>query len=268
MVAIEGQMNNYPCEIIKSKELKKGEEFLNGSILSDDILYSKEITFSVNGRIFGCICLIKICLQKCCPDGYSVNRNGICFYSDKDIQINKYISLLLNTRTDFIFPSDNVDNHFVTIYQKTNKSLVEQTDLINHIFNNGSISLKNANNYILNINNYCLEWYEKSQTIMVFLYRNLNEINTLDKMLNFLNIVPYFSKWNYLTVFVTLPLLCITFLTYFFILELDNLFGKCLMCQVISAVFYFTFQFIFMNMNSEVKGLFHSITGKIIIFIL
>lgn len=80
-----------PCSVQDSINITDGIKLLNDDILYDNILYTPDLygiykneyfnaTFNrkIDPHLRGCLCLIKNCIQFCCPKGQAFKVGGIC----------------------------------------------------------------------------------------------------------------------------------------------------------------------------------------------
>lgn len=62
-----------PCSRLESLNITSGVEYSNGSVIYDEVEYAKENWYEVEEEgvtvRFGCPCVGRVCLWKCCGDG-------------------------------------------------------------------------------------------------------------------------------------------------------------------------------------------------------
>lgn len=70
------EASQFPCSVNLTENITNGKK--TGDVIEkDNITYSPDTYFTLNGVIRGCVCNITNCVRKCCPNGFAFT-NGTC----------------------------------------------------------------------------------------------------------------------------------------------------------------------------------------------
>lgn len=78
-----------PCDISDAVDISDGERFDNGTILKNGVYYEPSNYFENDTVIMGCICNLRICVMKCCPEGEYYDSNRTCAPTDATLDISR-----------------------------------------------------------------------------------------------------------------------------------------------------------------------------------
>nr|XP_022917481.1 G-protein coupled receptor Mth2-like isoform X14 [Onthophagus taurus] len=206
-------------------DITDGKTDVNGSITINNDTYSIKNYYKKNGQIFGCVCRIKSCIRKCCPDGQVISNKN-CTNSDR--KFNDYFDL------------SSVEN--LSYYYKVNGFLKCSTNRV--------LALKSLRKTLFierdgkliygkesyNVENYCMDYFQDFSVFNVlFCLKDLAEV----------------SSTTTTGMIISMPFLIATFLVYALLPD-KNLPAKSLMCYVLSLLFaYIMLVTIQLNSNLE-----------------
>lgn len=144
---------NAPCPIFVSVDITDGVR-RNQLIVKDNVTYTPANYFIHEGRIRGCICNIKPCLRKCCPEGHIMRGKG-CERDDyeQNFQIHHLTEEINLPKEHFHYIHNN---HCIS-----NQSYVldpAYEDDWHYLQRNGSLYWPSANQ-MLHIQDYCVETF-------------------------------------------------------------------------------------------------------------
>ncbi|XP_014210181.1 G-protein coupled receptor Mth-like [Copidosoma floridanum] len=224
-----------PCNKILSVNLENGTSLANGSILFDGLTIPPYAQYSLDGQLFGCPCMVKHCIRRCCKPGLFEDRG--CH----EPWGQSYGIKVPPIPEEFLHPSiKNFDDHFYVIYER--ECIADNAFILwitgpkksyNEHFNvslTGSLSHYNERNnqtsfFLYSQEQYCLAWSEAYNITKIRACTNLEEYQSIviDNMLRWsMGISNWFSAFFCL----------LTFLIYSLFEDLRNLHGKTLMCYV------------------------------------
>ncbi|XP_075220896.1 G-protein coupled receptor Mth-like [Lycorma delicatula] len=240
-----------PCEEWNSIEidLKGAKRYTNGTIEVEGILYPKDKTYYVNNTLRGCICEVTSCIRKCCPENYAVDSSESCAKIGNHFEVNKISYYEVQPNGDLYKLNELDDDHFQVVNSKdyildcSPYALDQKSDIgTYHVLGNGSLLYeprKNKNHIIINIDKYCLEWFDSVKQIIPVLCSPSTSAST-SSLMSQPSISSYFKNVRLqiypVAVFTSLPFLTATFLLYCYISDLQNLFGKSLLNLLFSMI--------------------------------
>ncbi|XP_075220894.1 G-protein coupled receptor Mth-like isoform X1 [Lycorma delicatula] len=157
---------SYPCEESASVN---GSVYYRSDLQNGNVKSSKETIFTKDSIIRHCMCLKKPCIQKCCNNGYSVDKNGLCSLSTKQFQIEDLDFYNYSDLSTQLKPNDH---HFEMIYLLMNDTNCKNHEIISKsdkydILKNGSLLLHSQNkSSIIDTDKYCIEWNQEFNRIV------------------------------------------------------------------------------------------------------
>jgi hypothetical protein len=228
------------CNIFFSVVITDFEMFPNGSLLSLDdtrMLYPpenfwKELNDDNEPEVRGCLCLLRNCMRKCCPEGQTLTKKRLCVPSNLTL-LHPFAPQFVDEDTNKTVT--NVDVHrLYGIPCKEDGYLLDPQEQVEDQFSlllSGILRAPAEGNFT--VAEYCIDAFEKQEAVLPFLcfqeeaypITNRNEINLLYPI----------------GLIISVPFLIATFLVYAVISEFRNLHGKCLMCHVSSLLTAYVF---------------------------
>lgn len=142
---IVGYADCNPCLRVESIDVTSADVFANGSIVHDGIEYKKEVWYEVeeDGEKlrFGCPCIGRICLWRCCQPG-EIFEDRNCTSSDLP-EVNPFSPSVYNGRE---LTNVNAADHFFYMYNR----LCEERYLVDTMLNNEELYIQEVrlSNYV------------------------------------------------------------------------------------------------------------------------
>ena len=229
------------CIIFFSVVITDWKMFPNGSLLSLDdtrVLYPpkyfwKEQNDSNETKVRGCLCLLRNCIRKCCPEGHTLTEEKDCVPSNLTL-LHPFAPQLIDEDTNK--PVTNVDVHRLYGYPCSSDSylLDPQTNVEDQfsLLLSGILSAPAEGNFT--VEQYCIEAFEKQKAILPLLCFQEEDTEPYTHAAEIHMLYP-------IGLIISVPFLFATFLVYAIISELRNLHGKCLMCHVSSLLTAYIF---------------------------
>jgi hypothetical protein len=223
------------CNRLLSVVITKWQMFANGSLLSlDDIptLYPPEFFWEALRddnvtEVRGCICELRNCIRKCCPEGQTLTAEVKCVDSNS--------TLLHPFSPQFIDENANKSVKNVDVYtiygnpcQHGGYRLDEDDQFT--LSPTGVLYVPAEGNFT--VTEYCIEAFEDAKKIsplLCFTDEEEEEENPETHVMYAVGMI------------VSVPFLFATFLVYAMVPELRNLHGKSLMCHVSSLLTAYSF---------------------------
>ncbi|XP_075220886.1 G-protein coupled receptor Mth2-like isoform X1 [Lycorma delicatula] len=228
------EIDSQNCELDFSVIINNGK-IVNGTFLeSDDTVY-KNGTFWTDkqGHLRGCICEVKSCIRKCCPQGESVLDDISCVKTNKTFTIN-----------DIKFENSTIEKdnyHFLYGFPKGSNAYVEE-DFV--MATDGNL-LENGTRQ--NLSEYCIDYFTTDKEE----YKLQSYICVLDTIEDEETNSKMFIKEN-LT--ISTIFFFLVFAVYCFLPELRNMNGICLMNHV--GCFFTAYLFLAIFEFSDKKTMF------------
>jgi len=247
------------CERLFSVVITEGKIFANGSILSSgdsSVLYPPEFLWKDENNdnvtvVRGCICRIKSCIRKCCPEGQTLSENDTCYasnltllhpFSPKFIDENTYTPVTnVDVYTVYGNPCQYGGYRLDQVEDETEQFMLLQTGVL-IVHGEGNLSVAE----------YCLEAFEDSQGILPLLCFPPHDNDSQEQILLLYPIA----------LIISVAFLFATFFVYAVIPELRNLHGKSLMCHVSSLLTAYIFLAIVQLGSSDFSNGFCIFCGK------
>jgi hypothetical protein len=229
------------CNILFSVVITDWKMFPNGSILSLDdtrVLYPPEFFWKgLNDdnetEVRGCLCLLRNCIRKCCPEGHTLTTEQECVPSNLTL-LHPFAPQFIDE--DTIKPVTNVDVHRLYGNPCSNGSyLLDPQAYVEDQFSlllSGILSAPAEGNFT--VAEYCIEAFEKQEAILPLLCFPEEPYDPAKHDTEIHLLYP-------IGLIITVPFLLATFFVYAVISELRNLHGKCLMCHVSSLLAAYVF---------------------------
>jgi len=228
------------CNIFLSVVITGWKMFPNGSLLSLDdtrMLYPpeyfwKKLNDDNETEVRGCLCLLRNCIRKCCPEGHTLTSEHLCVPSNLTL-LHPFAPQFIDEDTNK--PVTNVDIHRLYGNPCTEGGylLDPQADAEDQfsLLLPGILSAPAEGNFT--VAQYCIEAFEEQEEVLPLLcFREdaypvtpRNEIHLLYPI----------------ALIISVPFLIATFFVYAVISEFRNLHGKCLMCHVSSLLTAYVF---------------------------
>ena len=229
------------CNILFSVVITDWKMFPNGSLLSLDdkpVLYPPEYFWKEQNdynetKVRGCLCLLRNCIRKCCPEGHTLTEKKECPPSNLTLLhpfepqfIDEDTNSLVTTVDVHILYGDPCSKESYRLDPQTNEE--DQFSLLL----SGILRAPEFGNFT--VAEYCIEAFEEKKAILPLLCFDEEEsdFSTKDKEIHLLYPIG---------LIISVPFLFATFVVYAVIPELRNLHGKCLMCQVTSLLTAYVF---------------------------
>jgi hypothetical protein len=250
------------CNKSFSVVITKWQIFDNGSLLSLDdnlMLYPpgffwKEFNDNNSTEVRGCMCVLKNCIRKCCPEEQTITEAGTCVASNS--------SLLYPFSPQFTDegsenPVQDADVH--TVYGNPCQHGSFRLDPVADgseqflLLRSGVLSVPSDGNFT--IEGYCIEAFEDEEEILPLLCfppeDSLEEQNDADVRL----IYP-------VGMIISVAFLFATFVVYAVTPELRNLHGKSLMSHVGSLLTAYSFLAVVQLGSKQISNTFCTFCGK------
>ncbi|XP_034950136.1 G-protein coupled receptor Mth2-like isoform X2 [Chelonus insularis] len=220
--------NTQSCQLSLSIPLPHGEfqQFSNGSLLHQNILYHPDYLWNYSNTLYGCICQHqrKPCIRKCCKDDEVLYET---FLLSECIKVNRSLPHLLplnHQLVDELKHLKNLSHHFYLIQNKICPSgmyrlepeLYEEDNFV--LLPNGSLQTLDR---LLPQSQYCIDWQENLKNISVLVCHQPEKEDILPQTV----IYP-------IGLIISILFLLATLTVYAVIPELRNLYGITLMCYV------------------------------------
>lgn len=220
-----------PCNRLLSVVIIKWQMLANGSLLSlDDIpisyppeLFWEDIRDDNVTEVRGCICELRNCIRKCCPEGRTMLEEGTCVDSNLT---------LLHPFSPQFKDENNKSVKNVDVYtlhgnpcQLGVYRLEDESDEFT-LTPTGVLNVPAEGNFTAA--EYCIEAFENPEKILPMLCFTDDEESVAETQGN--------DMLYAVGMIISVPFLFITLLVYAMIQELRNLHGKSLMCHVSSLL--------------------------------
>lgn len=229
------------CNRLLSVVITDWKIFPNGSLLSLDdthVLYPpeyfwKELTDDNDTEVRGCLCLLRNCIRKCCPEGQTLTKDHDCVPSNLTL-LHPFSPQFIDENTNQ--PVKNVDVHrlygnpcsYESYLLDPKLSADDQFTLLL----TGVLSAPAEGNFT--VAEYCIEAFEEQEAILPLLCFPEEEYGPITQSAAIDLLYP-------IGLIISVPFLFATFFVYAVISELRNLHGKSLMCHVSSLLTAYVF---------------------------
>jgi hypothetical protein len=256
---ITNMSSNNACNILFSVVITEWKMFPNGSLLSLDdthVLYPpqyfwKKLNDDNGPEVRGCLCLLRNCIRKCCPEEHTLTKERDCVPSNLTL-LHPFAPQLIDEDTNN--PVTNVDVH--TLYGDPcpdNSYLLDpQADKDQFsLLLSGILTTSGEGNFT--VANYCIEALEGKKEILpllCFKEEGPPPPNTIIYLLYSIGMI------------ISMPFLFVTFFVYAVISELRNLHGKSLMSHVSSLLTAYMFLVIVQLGGDHLSHEFCLVCGK------
>ena len=229
------------CNILFSVVITDWKMFPNGSLLSLDdtrVLYPpeyfwKELNDDNETEVRGCLCLLRSCIRKCCPERHTLTTELECVPSNLTL-LHPFAPQFIDEDTNK--PVTNVDVHRLYGYPCSDESypLDPQANIEDQfsLLLSGILSAPAEGNFT--VAKYCIEAFEKQEAILPLLCFPDEPSGSATHGTETYLLYP-------IGLIISVPFLLATFFVYAVISELRNLHGKCLMCHVSSLLTAYVF---------------------------
>jgi hypothetical protein len=245
------------CGRLLSVVITKWKLLANGSLLSldDDIpvLYPPELfwedLYDNVTEVRGCICKLKNCVRKCCPEGQTLLEDGTCADSNSTL-LHPFSPHFTDENNETV---TNVDVY--TLYGNPCQSDVFRLDDESDEFTlspTGVLNVPEEGNFTAA--EYCMEAFENPEKILPLLCFTEEE--------EFVEEEQGTGTMYAVGMIISVPFLFATFLVYAMIQELRNLHGKSLMCHVSSLLTAYFFLAIVQLGSTSISNAFCVLCGK------
>jgi len=238
---ITNMSSKIACNILFSVVIKAWKMYPNGSLLSLDdtrVLYSpeyfwKELNDNNETEVRGCLCLLRSCVRKCCPEGHTLTSEQECVPSNLNL-LHPFAPLFIDEDTNK--PVTNVDVH--RLYGNPCSDggyLLDPQANIEDRFSlllSGILSAPAEGNFT--VAEYCIEAFEEQEAVLPLLCFQEESYDPATQGTEINLLYP-------IGLIISMPFLFATFLVYAVISKLRNLHGKCLMCHVSSLLTAYVF---------------------------
>ena len=237
--AMDNDKASKPCTISHSVVLTNYTLFDNGSLLdvSENLLYPAGYFWTdTNSIVHGCICLLKTCVRKCCPEGMTFEEND-CVPSDLPLLYPFELTFIDETTFEPLNKSD-VDVHLIYGKPCDNDAYVldpayNPEDMF-FLLNTGTLLVPAAKNSTLDF--FCMEAFEEFGSILPLVcITDGDDIEEPDEEEEDMTLLKPIGM------IISLPFLLLTFLTYAVLENLRNLHGLSLMSYVGCLFIAYTF---------------------------
>jgi hypothetical protein len=182
-------------------------------------------------EVRGCLCLLRNCIRKCCPDGHTLRKEKGCVPSN--------LTLLHPFAPQFIDDTNksvtNVDVHILYGEPCPRRGYLldpeeDEEDQFSLLPSGKLIAPREGN---FTVANYCIEAFEQQEAILPLLcIKEETSSVTPDTAIHLLYPIG---------LIISIPFLFATLFVYAVISELRNLHGKSLMCHVSSLLTAYAF---------------------------
>jgi hypothetical protein len=249
------------CNIFFSVVITDWKMFPNGSLLSLDdthVLYPpkyfwKEQNDYNETKVRGCLCLLRNCIRKCCPEGHTITTEKNCVPSNLTL-LHPFAPQFIDEDTNK--PFTNVDVHRLYGFPCSNDSYrLDPEENIEDQFSlllSGILSAPAEGNFT--VAEYCIEAFEDEEAILPLLCLQ-EEAHPATYGTEIYLMYP-------IGLIISVPFLFATFFAYAVISELRNLHGKCLMCHVSILLIAYVFLAIIQLGGDELSHEFCISCGK------
>jgi hypothetical protein len=230
-----------PCNRLFSVVITDWKIFPNGSLLSLDdtrVLYPpeyfwKELKDDNDTEVRGCLCLLRNCIRKCCPEGQTLTKDDHCVPSNLTL-LHPFSPQFIDENTNK--PVKNVDVHRIYGNPCSYGSYlldpaVNPADQFTLLLT-GMLSAPAEGNFT--VAQYCIEAFEEQKAVLPLLCFQNEETDGVMEDTSVHVLYP-------VGLIISVPFLFATFVVYAAISELRNLHGKSLMCHVSSLLTAYVF---------------------------
>jgi len=228
------------CNIFFSVVIKDWKMFPNGSLLSLDdtrVLYPpeyfwKELNDDNETEVRGCLCLLRSCIRKCCPEGHTFTPEKECVPSNLNL-LHPFAPQFIDEDTSK--PVTNVNVYRLYGPPCSDGYLLDPQESIEDQFSlllSGILSAPAEGNFT--VAEYCIEAFEEQEAVLPYLCFQEESYGPATQGTEIHLLYP-------IGLIISVPFLFATFLVYAVISELRNLHGKCLMCHVSSLLTAYVF---------------------------
>lgn len=217
------------CPLSMSVPLSHGNlQYKNNYIIDNqELLIPYEYQWHDGNFTYGCICNISTtpCIRKCCKKNELLTNS----LRPKCIESNETLPDILPNKDNLDDELKNIigiSNHFQIIYNKIcpigqYRLEPENFEEDNYIlYSNGSLF---ATGELLSQWHYCMDWQDNFNNTIVVLICHTSDLNS--ETIIQTTIYP-------IGIIISIPFLIATLIVYAIIPELQNLYGKTLMCYV------------------------------------
>ena len=228
------------CNELFSVVITEGKMFPNGSLLSLDdthVLYPpgyfwKALNDNNETEVRGCLCMLRNCIRKCCPEEHTLTREHSCVPSNLTL-LHPFSPQFIDEDTNN--PVTNVDVHRLygnpCSYGSYRLDPAENIEDQFSLLLSGTLSAPAEGNFT--VAQYCIEAFEEQNAILPMLCFKEEMLSPIqDDEIHLLYPIG---------LIISAPFLFVTFCVYAVISELRNLHGKSLMCHVSSLFFAYVF---------------------------
>jgi hypothetical protein len=250
------------CNRLFSVVVTKWQIFDNGSLLSLDdspMLYPpgffwKEFNDDNVTEVRGCICVLKNCIRKCCPQEQTITEEGACVASNSSL-LYPFSPQLIDEDTNN--PVKDLDVYMVygdpCQYGSYRLDPVADGSDQFLLLRTGVLSVPAQNNFT--VAEYCIEAFEDKKEILPLLCFP-PEVSPEGK-----NDTEIYLMYP-VGMIISIPFLFATFVVYAVIPELRNLHGKSLMSHVSSLLTAYAFLAIVQLGSNHLSNEFCIFCGK------
>jgi hypothetical protein len=229
------------CNKLFSVVITQWKIFPNGSLLSLDdthVLYPpeyfwKELNDDNVTEVRGCLCLLRNCIRKCCPEGQTLTKEQDCVPSNLSL-LHPFSPQFIDEHTNK--PVKNVDVHRLygnpCSYGGFLLDPAAKADDQFTLLLTGILSAPAEGNFT--VAQYCIEAFEEQKAILPLLCLQEEGYDPVTQGAGIHLMYP-------IGLIISVPFLFATFFVYAVISELRNLHGKSLMCHVSSLLTAYLF---------------------------
>jgi hypothetical protein len=243
------------CNRLLSVVITRWQMLANGSLLSlDDIpviyppdLFWENLHDNVT-EVRGCICKLRNCIRKCCPEGQTLLEDGTCVDSNSTL-LHPFSPQFTDENNKSV---TNID--VFILYGNPCQSGVYRLDDESDVFAlspTGVLYVPAEGNFT--VAEYCIEAFENPEKILPLLCFTDDEVMEMEQGSEMMYAVG---------MIISVPFLFATFLVYAMIPELRNLHGKSLMCHVSSLFTAYFFLAIVQLGSTSLSNAFCVFCGK------
>ena len=253
-----------PCSKSHSIIISNYTLFDNESLLDLDknILYPPDyfwtdVDKNNNTKIRGCICLLKSCVRKCCPEGRVFLDNN-CISSNMSLLYPFELKYIDVDTYDTINDTD-ADVHLIYGNPCKGEAYVlnpspDFPEDMYYLLNTGILFVPAIRNHTLD--DFCMEAFEEYNQILPLVCITEDDVLIVDKPTEQ-------TLLNPIGMIISLPFLLLTFMVYAVLSELKNLHGLCLMSYVGCLFIAYTILAIVQLGGRSLAGVYCKICGKL-----
>lgn len=245
------------CDRLLSVVITKWQMLANGSLLSlDDIpvsyppeLFWEDLRDDNITEVRGCICELRNCIRKCCPEGQTILANGTCVDSNLTLlhpfspQFKDENNKSVKNMDVYTLHGNPCQHGVYRLDEEGDEFTLTPTGVLNVPAEGNFTAAK-----------YCIEAFENPEKILPLLcFTDDKESVAGTQESDMLYAVG---------MIISVPFLFATFLVYAMIQELRNLHGKSLMCHVSSLLTAYLFLAIVQLGGTGLSNVFCIFCGK------